>query len=369
MRLDLKVTSGLLKVTVMLSSFGLCQMAQAQFCALTNASLKGSYGYSASESGTPPATTTGTGTTGTTGTTGGTTPNTYSTTEIGILLNGITTGSQFAVAGVMAFDGQGNISAISAPTGTAVAQIGTYNVNSDCSLTVSLTDAFGTNTTATQLAGIILGRGTEVDLTSAASLQTPTGTTTDTPITPTPTGTGLTIRLVRVLYQNGCSNFNLNGMFGFVLNPSSMQTATATTGTTATSTQPPALIGYLNFNGAGQIVAAPTTAAASSSASSTLALQYTGTYTVYPDCSGTMTISNSSTASTTGTTTTMGTTTTTGTTTTDATTTSSITVNFVITPSIQSGNSGNSAAGAQYPELAMSFSTATESGSGYALIQ
>src|SRR5580704_16559117 len=99
---------------------------------------------------------------------------------------------------------------------------------------------------------------------------------------------GLTIRLVRVLYQNGCSNFNLNGMFGFVLNPSSMQTATTTTGTTgatATSTPPPALIGYLNFDGAGGIVAMPAIAAASSSASPTLTLQYSGTYTVNPDCS------------------------------------------------------------------------------------
>src|SRR5580704_5970424 len=161
-------------------------LARAQFCGLSNASLTGSYGYVASEAGTVTTTTSGTGTTGTTttgttGTTGTTTTstgaNTYSNTNIGQLLGGIAAGNQFAFSGVLTFDGAGNITSSAAPTGTAVATIGTYNVNSDCSVSVSLMDAFGSNTTATKLVGVILGRGAEIDLTAQASLQSQTTST------------------------------------------------------------------------------------------------------------------------------------------------------------------------------------------------
>src|ERR1700677_5024123 len=184
-------------ITLYLSSFGLLmsQMARAQAC---DASVTGLYGYAASQGGTvstPTSTTsgtTGTGTTGTTGTgTGSSTTTTYSTTQIGLLLGGIAAGDQIAYSGVLSFDGAGSIFASGAPTGTAVAKIGTYAVNSDCSLSVSLMDPFGTITTATQLVGIVLGRGTEIDLMPAANFQS-TGTTTTTGTgTSTTTGTGL----------------------------------------------------------------------------------------------------------------------------------------------------------------------------------
>jgi hypothetical protein len=448
-----------------LSTFGLLfsQLAQAQFCGLTNASLHGTYGYVASEAGTLAATTSGTGTTGTTGTSGtsgtgttgtsstgtgttGSTTNGYSNTDVGQLLNGITSGNLFGYSGVLVFDGAGSVYATSsAPTstttgtsatqasttGSPVTQVGTYNVNSDCTVSVSLTDAFGTNTTATNLAGIVLGAGAEIDLTAAASLENTssstststtgsTGTSTTTTGTTTtgsgssttssaPTGSDLTIRLVRVLYQNGCTVSNLRGLYGFVLNPIAAEnnsigttgttgtgtgttgtgtgttgtgtTGTGTTGTTTTNTSsvPSIQFGYIDFDGAGQIIALPNTGAGStstafnsgsSSTSNTMfsALQFTGTYSVNPDCSGTMTLSNSSTstASTTGTSTTAtGTTTTTGSTgsSTSSTTNQSITVNFVITPPV------NPQANPQTPGLTLSFTWGDESGSGYALAQ
>src|ERR1700678_2596013 len=226
-------------ITLCLTPLGLfsSSLAQAQFCSVTNATLAGPYGYAASQGGTVATTTSTTGTTGTTTTTGttgtgtSTTPNTYSGTNIGQLLGGISAGNQFAFSGVWNFDGSGNITATSEPVGTTIERIGTYNVNSDCSLTVSVTDVFGSNTTATQLVGVVLGRGSEIDLTSATNIQsqggtgstsgttTGTGTTTTTTTTSAQTGSGLSIRLVRALYQNGCSVSNLNGLYGFVLNP------------------------------------------------------------------------------------------------------------------------------------------------------
>jgi hypothetical protein len=327
-------------------------LAQAQFCGLTNMSLNGAYGYVASEAGTVVATSPGTGTTGTTSTTGTAAPNTFSSTALGQLLGGISAGNQFALGGVLTFDGAGNVNATSAPGGLAI-HVGTYNVNSDCSVTVSLTDPFGTNPAVTQLAGVVLGRGAELDLTSMATLQasapgnaTNTTTTTTTTTTTSTSGSGLAIRLVRVLYQNGCSDSNLTGLYGFVLNPTSIQTAASSTTTAST---PSAVIGYLEFDGTGHIVALSSMPAASTSTASTdstfTVLQYTGTYSVNSDCSGTMTVNNSPAAT--------------------ATTASSpgMTLNFVITPPTAPG------AFAPAPGLDLSFSTATASGSGYALAQ
>lgn len=366
-------------ITLYLSSFGLLvgQMAQAQTC---DASVTGIYGYAASQGGTvatPTSTTTGTtgtGTTGTTGTgtTGSTTTTSYSTTNIGLLLGGIAAGDQFAYSGVLSFDGAGSIFATAAPTGTAVAKVGTYTINSDCSLSVSLMDPFGGNTSTTQLVGIVLGRGTEIDLMSAASFQSTTGTMTTTgTTTSTTTGTGLVIKLSRLLYHDGCSDSVLKGRYGFVLNPISVQAQTTTTGTTSTSNQPSAVIGYIYFDGIGNIVSTAGDIAASSTGQTYSALQFTGTYSVNPDCTGTMTISNSSSTTSTGTTSTGTTTTSTGTTSTGTTTTTStttstgnsITLTFVLSPPT------TSLVGASTPVLNLSYSTADESGSGYALAE
>jgi hypothetical protein len=386
------------KTTLCLAALGLLSpLARAQFCNLTNSSLTGAYGYVANEAGavvtttgTSSTTSTGTTGTGTTTTTTTTTSSGYSSTNLGALLGGISASNQLALSGVLVFDGAGNVSAASTPGGAAV-HVGTYNVNSDCSVSVSLTDVFGTITSATKFAGIVLGGGQEIDLTSQTSLQsysktgttttgggtsigtgtTSTGTTTSTSTTSTG---GLNMRLVRVFLNNGCSDSNLNGLYGFVLNPQSAQvqnsstttgtttgtgtgtgTGTTGTGTTATTTSSPfALIGYVDFNGAGKIVAIPSNSSASSNATTTTfsALQYIGTYTVNMDCSGTLTISNSDLPSSTSTGTTTGTS-----------AGSSLTINFVITPpSLQAGSN-------QAPGLDLSYSLGDASGTGYAAAQ
>ncbi len=348
MKIDWKLTLYISSLSVLMSP-----LAQAQFCGLTNASLNGSYGYVASEAGTVVTATSGTGTTGT-GTTGMTAPNSYSTTNLGQLLGGIAAGNQLALGGVLTFDGAGNVNAASTP-GTTAIHVGTYNVGSDCSVTVSLADPFGTNPAVTQLAGVVLGRGAEMDLTSTASLRS--SATGSTSTTTTTSGSGLAIRLVRVLYQNGCSVSNLTGLYGFVLNPTSIQTESSTTGAgTTAASAPSAVIGYLEFDGAGHIVAlsSMSTSSIASNPSTFTALQYTGTYSVNSDCSGTMQIGNSSTA-----------TVTTGSNSSASGSSSSMTLNFVITPPTAPGGG----AFAPAPGLDLSFSTADASGSGYALAQ
>jgi hypothetical protein len=391
------------KTTLCLSTFGFLfsPLAQAQFCSLTNASLSGAYGYVASE---PGASATTTGTTGT-GTTTGTTAGGYSNTGIGQLLGGVAGGNQFALSGVWVFDGQGNVATTSMPGGTLV-DAGTYKVNSDCSVSVSIADVFGTNTTATQFAGVILGRGAEIDLMSETALQsestttgittgtgttaetgtttgTGTTTTTGTVTSSTTTNSGLAIRLVRTLLNSGCTDANLNGLYGFVLNPIPTQTpssstgTTVTTGTTGTGTttttttttasEPFGLIGYLDFNGSGQIV--PLTSSSTTSTttavgnatgpSSFSALDYSGTYAVNSDCSGTITINQGTLASSSGTTATGA-----GTGTSSA--ANAITINFVLTPPT---NSGAIATTAQTPGLTLSYSQGSTSGSGYASAQ
>jgi trimeric autotransporter adhesin len=347
-----------------LACFGLLsvQSARAQACRATNNSLNGLYGFTASEA-SKIAATTGTGTTST-GTTGASAI-AYSKTELGGLLGGIAAGNQFGLTGVLNFDGAGHIMATSSPTGGPVLVVGNYNVNQDCTISMSLTDPFGTNTTATELAGVIVRRGAEIDLTSVSNVQSQTlsgtstssGSTSSTGSTATgskTSGSGLTIKLVQALYRNGCSVGNLSGLYGFILNPIATQAPAASIGTTGTGTtsttawsQPSSVIGYLDFDGAGNIVAVPAMVNYSSSQTTFSTLDFTGTYTVNPDCSGTMTIGSSSASST-------------------SSASQALTIGFVISPSTGSPSPDASSGS---PDLSLSFANSDEAGWGYAVPQ
>jgi hypothetical protein len=327
-------------------------MARAQVCLLSNASLSGSYGFVASEAGaiaTPPGTTAPGATAAPTG---------YSSTEIGSLLGAIAAGNQFSLSGILTFDGAGNIGATSSPAGGTTQAAGSYNVNPDCSVSVSLTDSYGTNTNPIKLAGIILQRGIEVDLTSVSNLNAQTVTAAGTPstatgTTTTATGEGLTIKLVQLLFRNGCSLATLGGLYGFVLYPDQVQPDDDATEGTDTPT-PTTVLGYLFFNGLGGIIPQPITPNYSSSGSVYSSLAFTGTYTVNTDCTGTLSISSSS-ISTVGLTST-------------ATPNQTLTMGFVISPATYSGQAGNTSPSAFSggPVLNLSFSSASASGWGYA---
>jgi hypothetical protein len=422
-------------------------VASAQVCQASNSTLNGTYGFVANElsldnttgtgttttgaggtTGTTTGSTTGTTTTGTTTTGSGTSSSGFSTTTLGELLGGIASNNQLSLAGRLVFDGAGNVSAAPTSASGAAVQVGTYNVNSNCTITVTLKDAFGTNTTSTTLVGIVLGGGSEIDLINTTNQSTTPGNTGGTSTGGTSTGgtsTGATsttsttqfgsqlaIKLVRILLPYGCSASNLTGLYGFVLTGVS-QTASTTTGTgtttstgtgTTTSTgtttgtgtttllmgpfHPFTLIGELVFDGQGNIIASqPATAGGSStsigSGTSTsgtgttpsttqtpvqmalASLQFTGTYTLNSDCSGTLTISNSS---ATGTTTGTGTTTTTGTGTTTTGMAESFTANFVLTqPDVTVTNGTNLNNYRLAPAIEFTSTGANEIATGYAL--
>ncbi len=329
--------------TICLGCIGLLpgQVALAQVCHATNSRLNGQYGFVASEAGTVVATTSTPGTVSPI-----TSP--YSNTELGNLLGGISAGTQFSLSGVLNFDGVGNIDATSAGTELVV---GTYGVNFDCSISMSLKDAFGATTPAIQLAGVILGTGSEIDLTSVSNVQPPSVSV------PTTTGSaaagsGLTIKLVPVLNRNGCSVASLNGLYGFVLNPIAIQASTAGTGTVAA--QPSKVIGYLNFDSAGHVVPQAAWGNLSTSPTTFSTLAFTGTYAVNADCSGTMTISNSPSLSTTS-----------------ASSTSAISIVFVISPPTITASAGstNPNGFSGPPDLNLSFTSSEVAGWGYAIPQ
>jgi hypothetical protein len=301
--------------------------AAQTICTATTASVNGTYGYTATELSlmnglaiTPP----------------GTNPQVYSDTPIGSLIGSIHGGNAFWLAGTLTFDGVGNISAASSSS-TLGAQtiVGTYTVSSGCVIAINLTDAFNTTPTSatvtaptpgtTSLIGLVLGGGSQIDLSAA---QSTTSTNGNTPLVNTGVASRLIIQLTRGL-SSVCSAATLSGSYGLigtgfaVVNPSTGTNGTGATGTGSTNTstgteQPATLLSILDFDGNGNVIAQTV------NGSSPLAnFQMTGTYIVNLDCSGSMKLTNM--AAPTGTST--GTGTGTGTTT----STPPVLVNFVLT--------------------------------------
>jgi hypothetical protein len=244
--------------------------AQQVGCLATTNSVTGSYTYTAVEvplSGvaiTPPGTTTNT--------------QVYSNTSIGKLVGSINGGGAFSLAGVLYFDGAGNISvaATSSPLG-ASANVGTYTVNTDCTINVTLSDVFNTATsgpgvtTATlgkaSLIGMVLGGGSEIDLSLAQG---------STPLVTGEFASRLDVQLIRT-FTYGCGVSNLTGAYGLV--------GTGYVMTSASVQQPATLFARLRFDGNGNVIL--DTVASGSPLGS---FQYAGTYTVNLDCSGSITL-------------------------------------------------------------------------------
>lgn len=256
-------------------------------------------------------TTTGTGTTTTTGTGTTTTTPTVSQTPVGELVGGVSGLSPFAIVGVIDADGAGNLSA-AAFTGATLTKVGTYTVNPDCTISVTLTDAFvgvplpAPGTSGTTTTGTTGTTGTTTGTTGATTNSGGTNAPLPTPATVTLQGlvlnggaeidlaqigtssTGVSITLRRALQSIGtCTDNNVKGPFGVVTRAVVVSTSTGTTGTATTGTSgsptPSTLIGRFVADGAGNL-----TTDTLGSQSALPDLQLTGTYSVNGDCSGTI---------------------------------------------------------------------------------
>ncbi len=249
----------------------LLPLASAQVCSSGSATLNGAYGFVATQfasSGAAPRTG-------------------FSSSEIGTLLSGIAGSGAFSAVGFLNFDGAGGIFATSSPTGGFFAQVGTYTVNTDCTVAATLTDPMtfgGTNRATSSLQGVVLGGGSEVDFEPV-------------PATGTTTNFSLVVRLFRPLYPSGCTTANLIGPYGLVtdilfqtvpVNPP----GTGNVAILSAPVNPPGsgnipTVARVRFDGGGSVVADPIV-----TGSPLGSLQLTGTYTVNTDCTGTMTLAN-----------------------------------------------------------------------------
>ncbi len=288
---------------------------RAQSC-FGNGGVTGLYAFVGSRSvfagvpvtapGTSGAANTGsTGSNSSTGT-GTTTTPIVSNTPVGQLIGGVAGSAPFALVGMIGADGAGNLVATPSATGTS-AQVGTYAVNSDCTISVTLNDVFvglpvtapGTSgatstgspstgksaTPATpvtvKLEGLVLDGGAEIDLVQ-------TGTA----------DTGAVITLRRALLSFGtCTDQNVVGPFALIARASTTASSSGTSGTntgttsgTNSSLAATSFLGRFVANGTGEFVAD-----ALGVQSPLQNLQLTGTYAVNPDCSGTATFVDSAT--------------------------------------------------------------------------
>jgi hypothetical protein len=280
----------------------LTPVLEAQSC-FGNGGVAGSYGFVGSRfvfgsvPVTPPGTsgsgTTGSTGTGSTGTSGGTTP-VVSNTAVGQLVGGVAGLSPFAIVGTIGADGAGNW--VSKPSANgASTQVGTYSVNPDCTISVTLTDAFvGLPVTAPGTSGG-MSTGSTVSSGTAATPPTPVSVKLEGLVLnggaeivlaqTNGTDTGAVLTLRRALQSLGtCTTENVKGPFGLVVRSSVLPAASGTTapGNNSSSIVPTALIGRFVADGAGNF-----TNDALGSQSVLPDLQLTGTYAVNGDCSGT----------------------------------------------------------------------------------
>jgi hypothetical protein len=323
--------------------------AGQQSCTATTSSVIGSYTYTATEFPfgtmvvTPPGTTTNT--------------QPYSNTQIGNLIQELNGGGAFANTNVFYFDGNGNVSiASSASSFSATTVVGSYVVNSDCTINVKLTDVFNTTSTSVganptqgtaSLIGLVLGGGTEIELSVP---QSTTSTNGNTPLVTGEFASRLSIQLIRT-FSYGCTNASLTGSYGLVGNGFVLVGASATsTGTV----QPVSVLGVVTFDGAGNVI--QQTVASGSPLGN---FQYKGTYSVGLNCAGTMTLGPATPS--------------TGTTTTTSTTSPSLTVNFVLTPPVTypttNAYSASPTGNAARPGLEFNVTSAGETLSGFGIAQ
>src|SRR5262249_47645323 len=127
-----------------------------------------------------------------------------SSTPIGALTAAAANSAVFASVGRLFIDGNGGLFSSATP-GAPVQQVGTYTVNSDCTISATLTDSFATPGGAgltpvpasVNFEGVVVQNGNEVDLVQAGTVSG-----------------GAVITLKKTRQFNGCGNDSLTGPLG-----------------------------------------------------------------------------------------------------------------------------------------------------------
>jgi hypothetical protein len=195
---------------------------------------------------------------------------TGSSTPIGALVAGAANTAAFTSVGRVFLDGNGAVFTTSAP-GAIQTPAGTYTVNLDCTVSITLTDAFAapgaagltpTQASAT-LEGVVVAGGNEIDL-----LQTSSSA-----------GTIVTLKKAR----QACSSDELFSSFG--LSATGVTTAPGAMFNSIPVSTPFGIFGRFVADGAGNLIED-----AMAQASPLNGRKVTGTYTMNMDCTGAATL-------------------------------------------------------------------------------
>jgi len=266
---------------------------------------------------------TGTGNTGTGNNGTGTSTNVnVSNTDFGRFLGGVSGQAPFGTVGRIVADGSGNLFATASATTGSPVQVGTYTVNSDCTMSATFTDTFvtmpatapgtsssgntgtgnngtgntgtgGTSGTMTPVSatfeGVVLNHGNDIELVQTGSQ-----------------ATGAVVEMRRTLQFSGCTNASLTGAFGVVSQASEVTTTGDGNGTgnngngnNGNGNNGNGNNGNGNGNNTGTPTAVPLFGRLVSNGNGTFGIdalgqksalpgrQLTGTYTVNSDCTGT----------------------------------------------------------------------------------
>jgi hypothetical protein len=201
------------------------------------------------------------------------------------------------------------VSAFTSPSTTASENVGVYKVNSDCSISINFYDAFtppGSNSTTGSSTTSSTGTTTGAT-TGRVTTDTPSGTFNsvtfegvivdagnEIDLVQTGSGQGSAIKMKRLLQTGACQLNTVNGSFGLfgigvaVVPPGTAGNGTvlSTAATTSADVAALTLAGRVTADGNGNFVLD-----SPGSASPLTEREFTGTYTLTPDCTGTASVS------------------------------------------------------------------------------
>jgi hypothetical protein len=226
---------------------------------------------------------------------------TGSNTQIGALVTGLNNRNVFTATGRVFADGMGNLYASSSPGSlTTNTLTGTYTVNTDCSITMTIGDPFVTP--GTTIGGIVSATPPVFVGVNSLTLEgaiVDSGNLSEIDVVPTGNNTaGAVVTFTKTAQFGACSNASLSGNYGIVgsgMFSSSAGTGVTTGGTVVATTTtgaftsgatsplgtPFGLLGRFVADGGGNLVTD------SAGTASTVKRSITGTYLVNADCTGT----------------------------------------------------------------------------------